>query len=149
MSTPPLVSPARGFEFAEFEQRTCQLQHYMHDQKIDAGANFDGYFSDFDRNYGFGHVTPDTVDAYEAVYTSTEAGLNIVAPGRTTGAVWLAMWSFFSFFLFVLVVAIFPGFYIYFLSKYFANRLAKQINVYVGGSPHASGMTEASQTYSP
>lgn len=60
---------------------------------IDTGANFDGYFSDFDRNYGFGRVEADTHSAYEAVYRSTEAGLKIAAPGRTTGDVWQAMWT--------------------------------------------------------
>jgi Xaa-Pro dipeptidase len=60
---------------------------------IDTGANFDGYFSDFDRNYAFGQVDALTVDAYDAVYNSTEAGLRIAAPGRTTGEVWQAMWS--------------------------------------------------------
>lgn len=60
---------------------------------IDTGANFDGYFSDFDRNYGFGRVDDDAHRAYEAVYHSTEAGLQIAAPGRTTGDVWQAMWS--------------------------------------------------------
>ena len=39
---------------------------------IDTGANFDGYFSDFDRNYGFGRVEVATHGAYEAVYRSTE-----------------------------------------------------------------------------
>lgn len=60
---------------------------------IDTGANFDGYFSDFDRNYAFGRVDADTHRAYAAVYQSTAAGLNTAAPGRTTGDVWLAMWS--------------------------------------------------------
>lgn len=60
---------------------------------IDTGANFDGYFSDFDRNYGFGQIAQETIDAYDAVYASTEAGLQIAAPGRTTGEVWQAMWS--------------------------------------------------------
>jgi len=60
---------------------------------IDTGANFDGYFSDFDRNFGFGKVDQATHDAYEAVYASTEAGLKIAGPGRTTGDVWQAMWS--------------------------------------------------------
>lgn len=60
---------------------------------IDTGANFDGYFSDFDRNYGFGRVEAATHSAYEAVYRSTEAGLKTAAPGRTTGDVWQAMWT--------------------------------------------------------
>ena len=60
---------------------------------IDTGANFDGYFSDFDRNFGFGEVSSATHRAYEAVYASTEAGLATAAPGRTTGDIWQAMWS--------------------------------------------------------
>ncbi len=60
---------------------------------IDTGANFDGYFSDFDRNYAFGDVDAATHRAYEAVYRSTEAGLGAAAPGCTTGDVWQAMWS--------------------------------------------------------
>ncbi|MFT7116140.1 MAG: Xaa-Pro dipeptidase [Rhodoferax sp.] len=60
---------------------------------IDTGANFEDYFSDFDRNYGFGQVDPNTHRAYEAVYRSTEAGLQTAGPGRTTGDVWQAMWS--------------------------------------------------------
>ena len=60
---------------------------------IDTGANFDGYFSDFDRNFAFGQVDSATHAAYEAVYASTEAGLQIAAPGRSTGELWQAMWS--------------------------------------------------------
>jgi Xaa-Pro dipeptidase len=60
---------------------------------IDTGASFDGYFSDFDRNYGFGQVDAHTHRAYEAVYRATDAGLQIAAPGRTTGDVWQSMWS--------------------------------------------------------
>ncbi len=60
---------------------------------IDTGANFDGYFSDYDRNFVFGQVDQDTHMAYEAVYESTEAGLRTAAPGKTTGDVWQAMWS--------------------------------------------------------
>ncbi len=60
---------------------------------IDTGANFDGYFSDFDRNFAFGQVEADAHEAYEAVYRSTEAGLAAAAPGATTGDVWRAMWA--------------------------------------------------------
>jgi Xaa-Pro aminopeptidase len=60
---------------------------------IDTGANFDGYFSDFDRNYAFGQADALTISAYEAVYNSTEAGLRVAAPGRSTSDVWQAMWS--------------------------------------------------------
>lgn len=60
---------------------------------IDTGACFDGYFSDFDRNYGFGQVDDQARKAYEAVYHATTAGLALAAPGRTTGEIWQAMWS--------------------------------------------------------
>jgi len=60
---------------------------------IDTGANFDGYFSDFDRNYAFGHADQASEAAYDAVYRSTEAGLTAAMPGNTTGDVWQAMWS--------------------------------------------------------
>jgi Xaa-Pro aminopeptidase len=60
---------------------------------IDTGANFDGYFSDFDRNFGFGRVDSDTHRAYETVYRSIEAGLQMAAPGRTTGDIWRSMWT--------------------------------------------------------
>ncbi len=60
---------------------------------IDTGACYDGYFSDFDRNYGFGQVDDQARQAYETIYQATEAGLSAVAPGRTTGEVWQAMWS--------------------------------------------------------
>ena len=60
---------------------------------IDTGANFDGYFSDFDRNYAFGQVDKHTHYAYEAVYASTEAGLETASAGKTTGDVWQAMWN--------------------------------------------------------
>ena len=58
---------------------------------IDAGANFDGYFSDFDRNFAFGKVDPQTLTAYDAVFAATEAGLKAAKPGHTTGDVWRAM----------------------------------------------------------
>ncbi|MEE9322442.1 MAG: Xaa-Pro peptidase family protein [Granulosicoccus sp.] len=60
---------------------------------IDTGANFDGYFSDFDRNFGFGRVDSDTHRTYETLYCSVEAGLQVAAPGRTTGDIWRSMWS--------------------------------------------------------
>ena len=41
---------------------------------IDTGTVFDGYFSDFDRNYGFGEVSSEAKSAYRALYESTQAG---------------------------------------------------------------------------
>ena len=60
---------------------------------IDTGANFDGYFSDFDRNFAIGKADSQVQRAYENVYCATQAGLDLAAPGRTTGELWQAMWS--------------------------------------------------------
>ncbi|WP_434361139.1 Xaa-Pro peptidase family protein [Parasalinivibrio latis] len=60
---------------------------------IDSGANFDGYFSDFDRNFGFGTQSEKLVSAYDAVYQATEAALSVAGPGVTTGELWQVMWS--------------------------------------------------------
>lgn len=60
---------------------------------IDTGANFDGYFSDFDRNFGFIDVEQQSLDAYEVLFQATENALRIAGPGRTTGDIWQAMWS--------------------------------------------------------
>ncbi len=54
---------------------------------------FDGYFCDFDRNYGFGHASDKTLQAYETVFRSTDAGLATARPGATTTDVWQAMWA--------------------------------------------------------
>ncbi|MCP5025886.1 MAG: aminopeptidase P family protein [Actinomycetia bacterium] len=58
---------------------------------FDTGSTFDGYFSDFDRNFAFGHATPEACDAYRAVWDATEAGLEAVRPGATTTEVFTAM----------------------------------------------------------
>lgn len=60
---------------------------------IDTGANYDGYFSDFDRNFAIGTADSRIQRAYQDVYNATEAGLALAAPGRTTGELWQAMYS--------------------------------------------------------
>ena len=60
---------------------------------IDTGTQFDGYYCDFDRNFGFGTVSDQTKRAYDAVYRSTKAGLAAAKPGATTGDIWQAMWQ--------------------------------------------------------
>lgn len=59
---------------------------------IDTGATYDGYFCDFDRNYGFGRVPDRARRAYETVYRATEAGFQAAVPGATTADLWRAMW---------------------------------------------------------
>ncbi len=58
---------------------------------FDTGSTFDGYFSDFDRNFAFTEAAQDAKDAYRAVWEATEAGLATVRPGATTTEVFSAM----------------------------------------------------------
>lgn len=60
---------------------------------IDVGAVYDGYFSDFDRNFAFGRPSDATLRAYAAVYEATDAGFTTARPGATTTDVYNAMWS--------------------------------------------------------
>jgi Xaa-Pro aminopeptidase len=60
---------------------------------IDTGTVYDGYFSDFDRNFAFGRPSEATRRAYTAVYAATEAGFEAARPGATTTDVYTAMWS--------------------------------------------------------
>lgn len=60
---------------------------------IDTGATFDGYYCDFDRNYGFGRLPGRTKRAYDTVYRATDAGFEAARPGATTTDVWRAMWE--------------------------------------------------------
>lgn len=60
---------------------------------IDTGTVYDGYFSDFDRNFAFGRPSEATRSAYRAVYAATEAGFKVARPGATTTDLYNAMWS--------------------------------------------------------
>ena len=60
---------------------------------IDVGAVYDGYFSDFDRNFAFGSPDDATLKAYKAVYEATDAGFKTARPGATTTDIYTAMWS--------------------------------------------------------
>ncbi len=58
---------------------------------LDTGCTFDGYFCDFDRNFGFGTASDAAKRAYEAVYQATEAGLQAARPGVTCADAFQAM----------------------------------------------------------
>jgi len=58
---------------------------------LDTGCTFDGYFCDFDRNYGIGKVSADAHKAYEVVWQATEAGLALAKPGNRCCDVFRAM----------------------------------------------------------
>ena len=58
---------------------------------LDTGCTFDGYYCDFDRNYGFGKVDDKAHRAYEAVWEATEQGFAAAKPGNTPGDLFNAM----------------------------------------------------------
>ena len=58
---------------------------------MDTGAVFDGYYSDFDRNFGFGSVSEAAQSAYRKVYDATEVGLRLVRPGMTAEELYCEM----------------------------------------------------------
>jgi len=58
---------------------------------IDTGANYDGYFCDFDRNFAFGVPENAARRAYDVVYQATDAGFEAAHPGATTTDLWAAM----------------------------------------------------------
>lgn len=59
---------------------------------LDNGSVFDGYFCDFDRNFGFGNVDDAAKRAYETCYRATDAGMAAARPGNTTTDVFHAIW---------------------------------------------------------
>ena len=60
---------------------------------IDTGTVFDGYFCDFDRNFGFGNIDDAALGAYRALYQATQAGLHMARPGIELGTIFKAMWQ--------------------------------------------------------
>ena len=58
---------------------------------MDTGAVFDGYFSDFDRNFCFGFADDIVKKAYATVFKATEAGLQAARPGATAENIWQKM----------------------------------------------------------
>ena len=60
---------------------------------IDTGATFDGYFCDFDRNYGFGNISLESEKAYNVLWKATEVGLEKAKPGAKCSDISNAMQS--------------------------------------------------------
>ena len=50
---------------------------------IDTGTTLDGYFCDFDRNFGFGKLSNSSLMAYEILWEATENGMKNAKPGNT------------------------------------------------------------------
>jgi Xaa-Pro dipeptidase len=58
---------------------------------FDNGSTYDGYFSDFDRNYAVGQIPDETRRTQDAVWRATEAGIKAAVVGATTDNVHAAM----------------------------------------------------------
>ena len=58
---------------------------------IDSGATLDGYFCDFDRNFGFGKISDSSNLAYEIIWEAAAEGMNKAKPGNTCADVCNAM----------------------------------------------------------
>jgi Xaa-Pro dipeptidase len=60
---------------------------------IDTGATLDGYFCDFDRNYGFGKISSESEEVYNTLWEATESALNKAKPGVKCSDISYAMQS--------------------------------------------------------
>ena len=58
---------------------------------LDTGCIYDGYYSDFDRNFAFTRVDEMTYTAHHRVWDATEAGLGVVKAGVKCSDVFNAM----------------------------------------------------------
>lgn len=58
---------------------------------FDSGSTYDGYFSDFDRNYAVGRIPDGAKRAQDAVWCATEAGIEAAVIGARTDDVHHAM----------------------------------------------------------
>lgn len=84
------ASGAGGYE--QFISRPSDRQIVDGDVLIiDVGATVNGYFCDFDRNFGFGNVADAALRANEAVWDATEAALAIAHPGTKVAELWRTM----------------------------------------------------------
>ncbi|MDC0195099.1 Xaa-Pro peptidase family protein [Alphaproteobacteria bacterium] len=61
---------------------------------IDTGTTLDGYFCDFDRNYGFGNIKKETNDAYAILWEAVEKAFEKAKPGFTCADISNTMNSF-------------------------------------------------------
>ena len=48
---------------------------------IDTGSTLNGYYCDFDRNFGFGNINQKSLEAYNKLWNATEKTLEIIKPG--------------------------------------------------------------------
>jgi len=58
---------------------------------IDTGTTLDGYFCDFNRNYGFGKISDSVKKVHEILWEASEAGMQICKPGKSCSDISNAM----------------------------------------------------------
>ncbi len=58
---------------------------------IDTGSTIDGYFCDFDRNFGFGNLPKSAILAYDILWEAAEIGMEKAKPGNTCADISNAM----------------------------------------------------------
>jgi Xaa-Pro aminopeptidase len=91
-NSPYLVGAAGAGGYADIIKQPSDTEVVPGDVLIfDTGSVFDGYYSDFDRNFCFGAAPGEACRAYDVVYRATDAGLAAVRPGVTTSELWRAM----------------------------------------------------------
>jgi len=71
-------------------QRPLQLGDVL---MLDTGCVWDGYFCDFDRNWGIGRADDDARRAYDILWRATETGIDTARPGATCRDLFKAMSS--------------------------------------------------------
>jgi Xaa-Pro aminopeptidase len=60
---------------------------------IDVGATWRGYFCDFNRNFALRYAREEFRNAHSVLFEATQAGIEMIRPGRTLSDVWHAMAS--------------------------------------------------------
>ena len=58
---------------------------------FDTGCIWDGYYSDFDRNFAIGSASAEAQDAHKKLFDATEAALSILRPGITAADLFATM----------------------------------------------------------
>jgi Xaa-Pro aminopeptidase len=58
---------------------------------LDTGCVWDGYFSDFDRNFAIHHASDEAHEAHHRLYDATQAAIDILRPGVTAADLFFAM----------------------------------------------------------
>jgi Xaa-Pro dipeptidase len=58
---------------------------------LDTGCVWDGYFSDFDRNFAMHHASDEAHETHHRLYDATQAAIDILRPGVTAADLFSAM----------------------------------------------------------